>query len=183
MNKIEFLREGLKNLKTVGTVAPSSKYLCQGMLRSVDFSKANTIVELGPGDGVITEYILRAMRPEAKLFSFEVNEAFCELLQTKIIDSRFHLVQDSAVYMEKYLTENQQEKADYIISALPFSMLPEALMMEVLQESKKVLRPGGLFIQYHYSLFLKKIYQEVFKNVAIDFVALNIPPAFVFKCS
>ena len=62
-------------------------------------------------------------------------------------------------------------------------MLPEALMMEVLQESKKVLRPGGLFIQYHYSLFLKKVYQEVFKNVEIDFVALNIPPAFVFKCS
>ena len=58
MKKIEFLKEGLKNLKTIGSVARSSKYLCKGMIKHVDFKTANVIVELGAGDGVITKHIL-----------------------------------------------------------------------------------------------------------------------------
>ena len=34
------------------------------------------LVELGAGDGVITEHILKHMKKDAKLLSFEVNEKF-----------------------------------------------------------------------------------------------------------
>ncbi|WCC42260.1 hypothetical protein PJJ26_12605 [Tenacibaculum finnmarkense] len=46
--KFNFFKEAVKNYKTSGTVAPSSKYLANKMLREIDFSKANVIIELGP---------------------------------------------------------------------------------------------------------------------------------------
>ena len=59
MNNIAFLKESIKNIKTVGTFTRSSKFLCRGMVKHVDFENAHTIVELGAGDGVITKHILK----------------------------------------------------------------------------------------------------------------------------
>ncbi|MCB0679166.1 MAG: hypothetical protein KDC32_05255, partial [Saprospiraceae bacterium] len=71
-NHVQFFREGLRNLKTVGTLTRSSRFLCRKMVGQLDFSVVDTIVELGAGDGVITHYILEQMRPNARLFAFEV---------------------------------------------------------------------------------------------------------------
>ena len=59
----------------VGAVAPSSKFLMKKRLKSVDFSKAKVIVELGPGTGVFTKGILDKMTDDAKLFSFELTSS------------------------------------------------------------------------------------------------------------
>ena len=90
MKKIAFLKESLKNLKTVGTVTRSSKYACKAMIAPVNFDDANVIVELGAGDGVITEHIIKAMKPGSILLSFEVNPLFCEKIR-EINDPRLHL--------------------------------------------------------------------------------------------
>ena len=74
MNNISFFRESIRNIKTVGTITRSSKFLCKGMVKHVDFDNAKTIVELGAGDGVITKHILRSMRKDAILLCFEVNK-------------------------------------------------------------------------------------------------------------
>ncbi|MEM1215016.1 MAG: ribosomal RNA adenine dimethylase, partial [Bacteroidota bacterium] len=81
MNKIKFFTEGLRNMRTVGTVTPSSRFLCESMLKGIDFSKAKFLVELGAGDGVVTKHILKRMRPDARLLAFEVQPDFCELLR------------------------------------------------------------------------------------------------------
>ena len=102
MKSIEFLREGLRNLKTVGTVTRSSKHLCKGMIKHVDFQHARLIVELGAGDGVITKHILRNMHPDARLMAFEVHPKFCESLR-RIRDKRLIVVEDSAEKLDEYL--------------------------------------------------------------------------------
>jgi phospholipid N-methyltransferase len=180
MNKIAFLRESLKNIKTVGTVTRSSKFLCKEMIEPVDFKKADVIVELGAGDGVVTEHILNRMKPGAKLFSFEVSEAFCDLLRDKFKeDKRVVIVEESAANIAAVLNSYGIQQADYIISALPFVSLPDELGLEIVTACKNVLKPRGLYIQIHYSLLLKKMYKKVFGNVDVSFVPLNIPPAFV----
>lgn len=176
--KIEFLKESIKNIKTVGTVTRSSKFVCKEMISHVDFSTANTIVEIGAGDGVITHHILGAMRKDTKLVSFEVNENFCKKLQ-KIDDPRFHLVEDSAEEIENYLKKLNLGKADYIVSAVPFVAFPDELALTIVENCSSQLKKGGLFIQLHYSLLTKKLYEGVFGNVDVNFVAINLPPAFV----
>ncbi|MEL7021449.1 MAG: methyltransferase [Bacteroidota bacterium] len=180
MTKIEFLREGIKNIKTVGTISRSSKYLCKGMVKHVDFSSAKTIVELGAGDGVITQHILKHMRPDAQLLAFEVNHKFCDLMRQRFVqESRLQIVEDSAEKIGHYLNEIGETQADYIISALPFVSLPKALGKKIVGEAQKHLKTGGLYIQVHYSLLAKNLYAEAFGNVDVNFVPLNVPPAFV----
>ncbi len=176
--KIEFFKESIKNLKTVGTVTRSSKFVCKEMISHVDFSTAKTIVEIGAGDGVITHHILDALQGDTQLVSFEVNEYFCKILE-QIEHPNFNLVQDSAEKIEEYLTKLNLGKADYIVSAVPFVAFPDDLALRIVETCAAQLKPGGLFIQLHYSLLTKKLYEGVFGNVDVNFVAINLPPAFV----
>jgi phospholipid N-methyltransferase len=75
-SRIKFFKEALKNLKTLGTVMPSSSFLSKRMLREIDFSQAEVIVELGPGNGAITKYIIEQLSPIARLICFEINNNF-----------------------------------------------------------------------------------------------------------
>lgn len=178
MTYLDFFREGVKNLKTVGTLTRSSRFLCKGAIKHIDFQKADMIVELGAGDGVITEYILEAMHSNAQLLAFEVNGKFCDTLR-EINDQRLIVAEDSAEKIGDYLKSLGKEKADYIVSAIPFVALPKELGHNIINECHSVLRKGGLFIQVHYSLLLKNLYESAFGNVDVNFVPLNVPPAFV----
>ena len=178
LNHIEFFKESVKNLKTVGTITRSSDFLCKRMIKHVDFENAQTIVELGAGDGVITKHILNSMKKDSSLIVFEVNSAFCEELR-KIDDDRLTVVEDSAENVEQYV----ESKVDYFISAIPFVMLPKKLAVSILNVCKNTLSSQGKFIQVHYSLVIKKMYQKIFGDVKVNFVPLNLPPAFVLVCS
>jgi len=178
MDTIEFFKNSIKNIKTVGTLTRSSKYVCKEMVSHVDFEKSKVLVELGAGDGVITKHILNGMRPDCKLLSFEVNSAFCEVLK-EIKDDRLILVEDSAERLPEYLAKHKLEKADFIISAIPFVALPEKLSTTIVNIAKDNLKTGGKYIQIHYSLLLKKLYKSIFGNVDINFVPINMPPAFI----
>ena len=80
--KIDFFKEAVKNYKTSGTIVPSSRFLAKRMLKKIDFNKANIIIELGPGNGAITHYILKKLHPKAILICFEINENFYQELRT-----------------------------------------------------------------------------------------------------
>lgn len=178
MTYLDFFREGVKNLKTVGTLTRSSRFLCKGAIKHINFDEADMIVELGAGDGVITEHILEYMRKDAQLLAFEVNEKFCDTLR-EIDDQRLVIAEDSAEKVSQYLIDLGKEKTDYIISAIPFVALPKELGIKIVNECYDSLKKGGLFIQVHYSLLMKDLYESVFGNVDVNFVPLNVPPAFV----
>jgi phospholipid N-methyltransferase len=178
MSRIEFLKEGIRNLKTVGTFTRSSSSVCKAMVGKVDFSSARTIVELGAGDGVITYHILRAMRPDAQLLAFEIHPAFAEKLR-QIDDPRLIVIEDSAEKLKHYLQQSNCKEVDAVISALPFVNFPKADALSIISTCKENLKEGGRYVQIHYSLLARKLYQTVFGNVSIHFVLRNIPPAFV----
>ena len=178
MTNISFFKESLKNLRTVGTFTRSSQYLCKQMVKHVDFEHANVIVELGAGDGVITKHILKRMKKDSILLAFEVNGKFCEKLRN-INDPRLIVVEDSAEKLGEYLNKQQADHIDFIVSAIPFVALPDELGLSIVQKCHHYLKKDGFFIQVHYSLIAKKLYENAFQNVDINFVPLNIPPAFV----
>jgi len=181
MKHLDFFREGIRNLRTTGTITRSSRFLCREMIRPVNFDEAKIIVELGAGDGVITRHILARMSADAKLISFEVNGKFCQILRG-IKDPRLVVVEDSAEHISTQLKEHGFDHADYIISALPFLSLPKELGTDILRKSAASLKDGGLFVQMQYSLLLKYLYDSIFDKVTLRFVPLNVPPAFVLIC-
>ena len=183
MGKIKFFKESIKNLKTVGTITRSSKYLCKAMIKPVDFKNAKVIVELGAGDGVVTSHILSAMEPDAKLLAFELNSKFCDQIRQQIKDDRLIIIEDDASKIKEYLDANGLEKADAVISALPFTLIPEEIAYQIVRSCKDNMKEGGTYVQIHYSLIAKKYYKNVFGNIDIRFIPINVPPAWVMVCN
>ena len=183
MSRAHFLWSFLKNPRQVGSVIPSSRWLCRRLVNAADLSRCDCVVEFGPGTACLTRKILEALAPEATLFAFEINEGFCRLLERDHAHPRLVLINDSAEKVRAYLDERGFEGADYIFSGLPFTTLPAPLRERILQETLSALKPGGKFIAYQYSLYLLKTLRGIFGRVRVGFEPRNIPPAFCFVCT
>lgn len=182
LNRIKFFQEALKNIKTLGTVTPSSRFLSKKMLRKIDFANADVIVELGPGNGAITKFILENLSSKTKLICFEINDNFYNQLE-ELNHPQLIVLKASAEKIEKELKKLNINKVDYIISSLPLTIIPEEISDEILEKSFKILIKNGTFIQYQYSLTYFKKLKKVFKEaISLEFEPLNIPPAFIYRC-
>ena len=178
MDKIKFIKGFLKNWKEVGSVIPSSRFLTNKMIEPIDFEKAKVIVELGSGLGCFTCKILEMMREDARLFIFEINSDFCRELNNHK-DSRLTVFNVSALDIAYHMKEIQ---ADYVISGIPLSTLSDDSRRLLLKTIKNILRDGGIYIQFQYSLGAYKKLKSIFNKVALKFTLLNAPPAFVYQC-
>lgn len=181
-HRIEFLRESIRNLRSMGSVAPSSRFLCRAVANNIDPQKAQVVIELGPGDGVITRYILERLRPDARLIIFEINPVFIEKIRANFKDPRMTIIHDTAENMGQHFQELGIVEVDYFVSGIPFVMLPESLVDQITGACKRWLKEGGKFVQFHYSPLLLKRYRSVFGNLHVEVVALNFPPAIVISC-
>ncbi|CAM1369986.1 Phospholipid N-methyltransferase [Tenacibaculum sediminilitoris] len=180
--KFNFFKEAVKNYKTSGTVVPSSRYLAAKMLKEIDFKTAEVIVELGPGNGAITQHILKKIKPKAVLICFEINDAFYKELK-KIKHPQLIVLKDSAEAIKSQIEKLGYTKADYIVSSLPLTIIPKEISHSILVKSYNFLSYKGAFIQYQYSLTYYKKLKEVFGDaINLSFEPLNFPPAFIYKC-
>lgn len=173
----------LKEIKVTGAVAFSSGTLVKRMLKTVNFSAAEIIIELGAGSGCITELLAKKINPSTQLLVFEVNEVFCKMLRQKFTAPNIHIINDSAENLEKHLYHiTGSIKADFVISSLPFSIIDESTRNKIINTIKHVLDPHSVYIQYGYN---KRKYNEMlnrFQTVKTSFVLGNLPPAYIFNC-
>jgi phospholipid N-methyltransferase len=176
-----FLKAFLKNPGRTGSVIQSSPVLADKMLSKIDFQGAKCIVELGGGSGVITKKILQKMRPDCVLLCFEIEPALAEKLKN-IRDSRLVVIDDCAEKIDIYLKYHGFQKADCIVSGLPLASLPPKTSRSILKTIYAYLPAGGQYVQFQYSLAHLRQIKYLFSSVAISFVFLNFPPAFVYVC-
>jgi phospholipid N-methyltransferase len=177
-----FARNFVKHPLMLGSLIPSSRFLIGRLLRRVDWSRAEVIVEYGPGVGVITAEILRRMRPDATLIVFETNDDFVAYLRRALHDPRLQIIHGSAADVETTLRDLGLVHADYIISGIPYSVMPPAVRDAILQRSHAVLASGGQFLVYQFSRAALPYLRQVFSRVDLDFEPLNVLPATLFLC-
>lgn len=180
--KITFFKEAVRTIKTSGTLIPSSRFLVKKILKKIDFSNANVIVELGAGNGIITKEILKRIPPNTILICFEINIKFFEELQ-KIKNNQLIVLNASAEHLSSELDKLNFSEADIVISSLPMAILPQELSIKIAQNSYNILKKNGRFVQYQYSTqFLKPLKTIFKKEVKLKFEPLNFPPAFIYIC-
>ena len=180
--RLGFLGEFLRNPRELGSVTPSSQYLTRAVLGEIDFARVKRIAELGPGTGVFTRSLLERLAPDGELLAVETNREFVELLPRELPDPRLSVVQDSAERLAELAAERGWDGADVVVSGIPYSLLPRPVTAGILRAAARTLRPGGLFVGYQYSPYLRPYLKAVFGNVRYKFVLLNVPPAFVYAC-
>jgi phospholipid N-methyltransferase len=178
-----FFFEALSSLRTSGTIAPSSKFLIQDCLKSLDLENAKVVLEFGAGDGCFTEAILERIPADCTLYSFELNTAFYEHCLEKFKNyPNFQLYHGSAADFTKVLAQQQIQKVDGIISSLPLTLLSE-VELEFLKDVPQYLHQRGSFVQYQYSLMRYGMFKRIFSKVELGFTLRNLPPAVIYRCT
>ncbi|GAA0875458.1 rRNA adenine N-6-methyltransferase family protein [Wandonia haliotis] len=183
MSKKDFFKAFFTSRKVTGSVVPSSRFLTGKMLETVDFGSARCIVELGPGTGVFTKEILKRMQPDAKLLVVELNDTFVDNLKQLIDDPRVVIIHGSAENIGEYIREQGFERADFIISSLPLTTIPQEIRQSILKKAYEFLKEGGQFIQFQYSMHQRKNLKQLYRKLELAYTPLNFPPAFVYRCT
>lgn len=180
----QFVRGFLRAPRTVGSIAPSSRYLVAAMLDAAQVERRHVMAEFGPGTGVFTTEIVRRMRPDARLLVFEIDPGFVARLRHRIRDPRVTVIQGSAADLKQHLLALGAEQVDCIVSGLPFTSLPREVTHAILQTTRECLAPGGLFVTYQYTPMLLRLLRTYFPTMRIaSFVLRNLPPALVLVCA
>lgn len=162
---------------------PSSDYLAEKMVETVEFQSAKYIVEYGAGTGVFTDKIMKYRNPDTVVMLFESNEVFYESLKEKYkSENNLIIVNDTAENIDKYVKKHGFSHIDYVISGLPFASLPKNVSNVILNKTRKLLKNGGKFITFQYTLFKRVLFNQYFKQIDIKREYRNIPPAFVLCC-
>jgi phospholipid N-methyltransferase len=177
-----FARNFFRHPRMLGSIVPSSRFLIKQLLEPIDWAQARVIVEYGPGVGGITAEILRRMRPDASLIAIEINPEFVSLLRSSSADERLHVVEGSAESVVEILRRHGHEKANYIISGIPFSTISAPLRERILRKTCSVLEPRGSFLVYQFSTRVLQDLQRIFRHVRHRFEPLNVLPAHLFFC-
>jgi phospholipid N-methyltransferase len=178
-----FARNFLQHPRMLGSLIPSSRFLVDRLLDKVEWTRAGTILEYGPGVGTITAPILDRMSREARLVVFEMNRDFVGHLRRSFPDPRLHVVHGSAESVRGELRRLQLAGADYIISGIPYTTMPGATREAIMRESRAALNPGGAVLVYQFTRAVLPYLRTHFRHVRQDFELRNILPARLFYCT
>ncbi len=174
-----FLRSFLRSPRQVGAVLPTSRRTVRAMLDLAALEQARCVVEMGAGTGSYTREIVKRLAPDARLLAFEIDPALADRLAGELRDPRVRVLNDSAERAEAYL---DGERADVIVSAIPFTTVPAAMRQTLLSTARALLADDGTMLVIQYSTFLQADLERTFPSVRRRFELLNVPPAFLFAC-
>jgi phospholipid N-methyltransferase len=171
-----FFRGFLESPRMVGSIIPSSRATIDKMLEPVDWDRCRLFVEYGPGVGTFCGPVLDRLPRDGELLVIDTNPLYIDYLRRTIRDSRFHAVLGSAEDVERIVRSIGHEQADYILSGLPFSTLPDGVGPAIAAATHRVIRPGGAFLTYQFSAVARDLTARHFPRVDTGFVWLNVPP-------
>jgi phospholipid N-methyltransferase len=171
-----FFQGFLEHPKMVGSIIPSSKSTIEKMLAPVKWDECKLFVEYGPGVGTFCRPVLDRLPRGGELVVIDTNPLFIDYLKRTIRDSRFHPVLGSAEDVEAIVRSLGHEHADYVLSGLPFSTLPEGVGPAIAAATHRVIRPGGAFLTYQFSANARDLTARYFDRVDTGMTWFNIPP-------
>lgn len=171
-----FFRGFLEQPRMVGSIIPSSRFCINAMLEPVDWANCRLFVEYGPGVGTFCRPVLERLAPDAALIVIDTNPLYIDYLKDTIRDSRFTAVLGSAADVEAIVAAHGHDGADYVLSGLPFSTLPEGVGPAIVAATARVVRQGGAFMTYQFSATARDLTARYFPHIETGFAFANIPP-------
>lgn len=183
-----FLSRFVRDPRSVGAVAPSSRFLASKMVAGIHFTPGVRIVEFGPGTGPFTEAILDRLPEDGHYLGIERDPTFAAHLRARFPGAE--VLEDSVENLVPLLTERDLLPVDHIVSGLPFASLPREVTSAVLEGTAQVLRGGGTFTTFQYvhsfplpsAVRFRRRMAALFGPLSARRVEVrNLPPALVFS--
>lgn len=175
-----FLQGFIEHPVMVGSIIPSSRYTIAKMLGPVKWNECKLFVEYGPGVGTFCRPVLERLPRDGNLIVIDTNPLYIDYLKATIADSRFTAVLGSAADVETIVRAHGHAHADYVLSGLPFSTLPDGVGAEIAAATHRVLRPGGAFLVYQFTAAARDFMAKHFRHIDEGFELLNVLPCKLF---
>ena len=171
-----FLEGFLEHPVMVGSIIPSSRFTIRKMLAPVKWDECKLFVEYGPGVGTFCRPVLDRLPRDGKLIVIDTNPLFIDYLKATISDGRFLPVLGSAADVEEIVRAHGFDHADYVLSGLPFSTLPDGIGPEIAAATHRVLRKGGAFLVYQFTAAARDFMVKHFRHIDEGYELLNVLP-------
>jgi phosphatidylethanolamine/phosphatidyl-N-methylethanolamine N-methyltransferase len=183
-----FLSQTFKGSSCADAVLPSSKKLVDLIADKTNLSRAKVIVELGPGNGVFTEEIVRKMNEKANYFAIEVDDNLIENFSQKFPSLK--ICHNSAENICQCLKDNGLGSCDRVISSLPWSAFEGNFQKKLVGRIYDALEDQGMFVIFSYCSLksledgksIVGMLKKQFKQVTETKISQNIPPVFLCVC-
>jgi phospholipid N-methyltransferase len=183
---LHFICAGLVKLKQTGAIVPSQRFLITRMITPVPEDYSGQIIELGAGNGALTLRLAERC-PAARILACEINPALAESARHNLraagINGRVKVISDAAEHLLSERARRRMDKVHYIISGIPLGNLRRERTFGLIDKISAALSPGGMYIQFQYSLIDRKKIRCRFPSVRTVPVLLNFPPAVVYYAS
>lgn len=201
---LKFVHQAIRDIRTTGSVFPSSPLLARAMTNSLrEHRGEKKILEVGPGTGPFTEAILASLRGHDTFDLVEVNPVFCQHLETRLLKPFRARHSSMAIKLHCAPIEAAALEGgyDFVICGLPFNNFPLALTESIFARMLQLMRDGGELTYFEYAgvrelkrpfvgahgrdhiskfkAFAKKTASA--HNVTRKLVVANIPPALAVR--
>jgi len=174
---------------TTGAICASSPELSKLITMDIGIEKAATVVELGPGTGAVTTFIVDAVSPKTNFFAIELNPDMYVAIKNRFPTVKTY--HDCASNLPKILHKEGLKEVDIVISGLPWASFSDELQEEILSSIIDTMPKGGVFATFAYLQgtilptgrnFKKRLKRYFSKIEKSETIWMNLPPAFVYRC-
>jgi phosphatidylethanolamine/phosphatidyl-N-methylethanolamine N-methyltransferase len=181
------LREFLRSPSDIGAVAPSSPRLAEAVTAPVPEIGDPVVVELGPGTGAFTSIIERQLDGRGHQLAIEMNPRLADQLRGRC--RHVEVLNADASKLPRLLAERGHQKADVVVSGLPWAAFSQEVQHDILSAVSRVVAPGGAFTTFGYvhamrlssAMRFRQMLTNAFEEVVPGrTVWRNLPPALVY---
>jgi phosphatidylethanolamine/phosphatidyl-N-methylethanolamine N-methyltransferase len=170
----------LSDLKTTGSVIPSSPFLGRRMAEGVPQDGDGLVIELGVGTGAITHSLVESGIDHDRLVAVDCSEEMVNWTRQRFPEARV-LLGDASKLRELLAGESdlRDRQVSHVVSSLPLKSLPGGLVRAIADEVREILPESGRLIQFTYDLRPQPDPQltDHFSLVSSSVVWCNFPPA------
>jgi phospholipid N-methyltransferase len=150
---LRFVHQAIRDIRTVGSIAPSSAALARAMTKGLRARLGSRrVLEVGAGTGAFTEAILSTLRPGDHFDVVEVNPSFASAVERRLI-APYRASQPSAtVTMHATAIELAalDGNYDFVVCGLPFNNFPPDVTQSIFTKMIDLMRAGGELTYFEY---------------------------------
>ncbi|MDQ2623141.1 MAG: methyltransferase domain-containing protein, partial [Actinomycetota bacterium] len=143
-----FLGKFLRHGTAIASLAPSSRWLARTTVGNIDWSRPQTVVELGAGTGPITRELVDRASGRGRLLIIERDPDFLKLLRERFgAAPNLELIDGDVQRLADMLADRGVDRVDHIVSGLPVPSFSKDLQISLFRDVRAFLKPDGTFNQ------------------------------------
>lgn len=178
---VVFLREWLRNPRSVAALAPSGKALAALITRDIS-SRTGRVLELGPGTGVFTQALLARGVREENLTLVECSAEFAERLEKRFPSAQ--IIEMDAEHLGGFRVL-RESPVGAIICGLGLLNMPEHKVANIMRGAFSCLRTEGMLFLFTYGPACpvpRTVLSELgLQAKRVGRAYINLPPAAVYR--